>query len=275
MKNIIKLLFSSLFLVVAFSACKKDENKIYYEGGTAPVLIASYSTPFVLNIANKNNLALKFNWTNPGYRFTTGVSSQDVTYILQFDTEGANFKSSKKFEKAIAKDLTASMTVAEVNTALLTMGKVENVPVNIEIRVKANLVNGSVPLYSNVIKITMTPYLDVVYPVPAKLFITGGATPASWMGGGDPELASQRFTKISTSEFELASIALKANDAFLFVPVYGNWSNKYGFIGAGLANNVNGDDFKPEGGDLKSPAVAGNYKIIVSFKTGKYTITKL
>lgn len=275
MKNMIKLLFSSLFLVVAFISCKKDENKIYFEGGTAPVLIASSSTPLVLNIANKNNLALKFNWTNPGYRFTTGVSSQDVTYILQFDTTGANFTNPKKFERAIAKDLTVSMTIAEVNTALLAMDMVENMPHNIEIRVKASLVNGSVPLYSNVIKIVMTPYLDVVFPVPAKLFITGGATPASWMGGGDPELASQRFTKISTSEFELASLAILADQGFLFVSVYGDWSNKYGFTGTGLANNVNGDNFQPNGNDFKSPPVAGNYKINVSFKTGKYTFTKL
>ncbi len=275
MKNILKLLFGSIIIVVAFFSCKKDEIKIYYEGGTAPVLKASSTSPMVLNVANRNNLAISFNWTNPGYKFTTGVSSQDVSYILQIDTTGSNFTSPKKFEKSISKELSISLTVAELNTALLTMDMVENMPHNIEIRLKASLGNGSVPLLSNVLKIVMTPYLDVVYPVPAKLFITGGATPASWMGGGDPELASQRFTKISTSEFELASLAINPNQGFLFVPVYGDWSNKYGFTGAGLANNVNGDDFKPGGNDIKSPAIAGNYKINVSFKTGKYTITKL
>ena len=275
MKNILKLLFGSIIIVVAFFSCKKDEIKIYYEGGTAPVLKASSTSPMVLNVANRNNLAISFNWTNPGYKFTTGVSSQDVSYILQIDTTGSNFTSPKKFEKSISKELSISLTVAELNTALLTMDMVENMTHNIEIRLKASLGNGSVPLLSNVLKIVMTPYLDVVYPVPAKLFITGGATPASWMGGGDPELASQRFTKISTSEFELASLAINPNQGFLFVPVYGDWSNKYGFIGAGLANNVNGDDFKPGGNDIKSPAIAGNYKINVSFKTGKYTITKL
>jgi starch-binding outer membrane protein SusE/F len=275
MKNILKILFSSMFLAVTFFSCKKDEIKIFYEGGTAPVLKASSTSPMVLNVANRNNTALTLNWTNPGYRFTTGVSSQDVTYILQMDTTGSNFTNPKKYEKSISKELSISLTVAELNTALLSMDMVENMPHNMEIRIKSSLGNGSVPLLSNVLKIVITPYLDVVYPVPAKLFITGGATPAGWMGGGDPELASQQFTKISTSEFELASIALKANEGFLFVPVYGNWSNKYGFIGANLTNNVNGDEFKPEGGDLKSPALAGNYRINVSFKTGKYTLTKL
>ena len=89
MKNILKLLFGALFLTGAFFSCKKDENKIFYEGGKAPVLTASSTSAMVLIIANKNNFALKFNWTNPDYQFTTGISSQDVTYTLQFDTTGA------------------------------------------------------------------------------------------------------------------------------------------------------------------------------------------
>jgi len=275
MKSILKLLFGSLFLAVAFSSCEKDENKIYYEGGTAPALTASSTAAQVLLIANKANTALTLNWTNPNYMFTTGVSSQDVTYTLQFDTVGANFTSPKKYEKAIAKDLNITMTVGELNTALLAMDMVENMAHNIEMRVKATLINGTVPLISNVITIRITPYLDVVYPVPAKLYITGAATPGSWMGGGDPELLSQKFTKISSSEFQINSLALNADQGFLFVPVYGDWSNKYGFTGSGLGNNVNGDSFQPNGNDFKSPGVAGNYKIVVSFKTGKYTMTKL
>jgi len=275
MKNIVKLIFGSLLLTGIFSSCEKDENKIYFEGGTAPVLTASSTSAMVLNIANKNNLAIKFDWTNPDYRFTTGLSSQDVSYILQFDTTGANFTSPKKYEKAISKELTTSLTVGELNTALLAMDLVEGISHSIEMRVKSSLVNGSVPLYSNVLTVVITPYLDVVYPVPANLYITGAATPGNWMGGGDPELLSQKFTKISSSEFELASLALNPGVGFLFIPVYGDWGNKYGFTGAGLGNNVNGDSFQPGGNDFLSPAIAGNYKITVSFKTGKYSLTKL
>jgi hypothetical protein len=167
------------------------------------------------------------------------------------------------------------MTTGELNTALLSMDLPENVAHKLEIRVIATLINGTVPLPSNVLKITVTPYLDVVYPVPANLYITGAATPGNWMGGGDPELTSQKFTKISSSEFQINSLNMKAGQGFLFVPVYGNWSNKYGFTGAGLGNNPNGDNFKPDGSDIISPAVAGNYRINVSFKTGKFTFTKL
>jgi uncharacterized lipoprotein YajG len=275
MKKIYSILAGTLLLAGTLVSCKKEENRITFEGGTNPVLTANSLSPRVLAIANRDVLSLKLNWTNPDYRFTTGVSSQDVNYLLQIDLEGANFGGAKKYEKAVAKDLSINMTTGELNTALLSMDLPENVAHKLEVRVIASLINNSVPLPSNVLKMTVTPYLDVVYPVPANLYITGAATPASWMGGGDPELVSQKFTKISSSEFQINSLNVKASQAFLFVPVYGNWSNKYGFTGAGLGNNPDGDTFKPEGGDFVSPGVAGNYRINVSFKTGKYTFTKL
>ena len=271
MKNIIKLLFGTIFTAALILSCKKDENKVYFQGGTNPVLTASSTAPMVLLIANKNNPAITFTWTNPNYQFNTGPSSQDVNYILQIDTTNSNFTNPGKSETSISKDLRLSLTVGELNTKLLAMGLIENMPHNMEIRIKATLLNSSVPLYSNVIKIVITPYLDVVYPVPAKLYITGSATPASWMGGGDPELLSQKFTKVNSSKFEI-TIALSANNSYLFVPVYGDWSNKYGYTGSNNNNNVSGDDFKPDGGDMKAPAASGTYKVTVDFKTGKWTV---
>jgi hypothetical protein len=229
----------------------------------------------VLVIANRDVPTLRLNWTNPNYTFTTGVSSQDVNYLIQIDLEGANFNSAKKFERVIARDLVQNFTTGELNAALLSMDLAENVAHKLEVRVIASLINNSVPMVSNTLRMTVTPYLDVVFPVPANLYITGAATPGNWMGGGDPELLSQKFTKISSSEFQINSLNMKASQGFLFVPVYGNWSNKYGFTGAGLANNPDGDNFRPDGNDFVSPGVAGNYRINVSFKTGKYTFTKL
>lgn len=269
-KTIIKI-FSVIMLVAAIASCKKDENKSYFLGGTPPVLTASSTTPMVLLIGNAANNAIKFDWTNPDYKFSSGPSSQDVTYTVQFDTTGSNFTNPKMGERSIPKELTTTFTVKELNTLLLGMGLLESIPHNMEIRLKANITNSSVPLYSNVIKIVITPYLDVVYPVPAKLYITGSATPGDWMAGGATELVSQRFTKVSSSKFEL-NITLSANNSFLFVPVYGDWSNKYGFTGSNNTNNVNGDNFKPDGGDMKAPAVTRSYKVTVDFKTGKYTV---
>jgi hypothetical protein len=271
MKHFFKLVFFSTVYALMFVSCKKEENKVYYNNGTPPVLSASVTGPLVLVIANKDNPAITFNWSNPNYQFNTGTSSQDVTYTLQFDTTGSNFTNPNIGQKSISKDLSTTLTVKDLNTVLLGMGLAENMAHNMEIRIKSTLINSSAMLYSNVIKIVITPYLDVVYPVPAKLYITGSATPASWMSGGDPELLSQKFTKVSSSKFEI-TIVLSANNSYLFVPVYGDWSNKYGFIGSNNSNNVNGDDFKPDGGDMKAPATTGSHKVTVDFKTGKWTV---
>lgn len=272
MKIMMKVLLGTLFTTAILISCKKDENKDYFEGGTSPVLTASSTSPMVLNIANKASQAISFSWSNPNYKFTTGLSSQDVLYTLQFDTTGATFTNPKIQQKTISKDLSVAFTVGELNALLLSLGLLENAPHNIEIRLKSNLINSSVPLYSNVIKMVITPYLDVKYPVPANLYITGSATPASWQCGcGEPELLTQKFTKINSFTFEI-TLPLSANNSYLFLPVYGSWSAKYGGTGGGNSNNVTGDDFQPGGNDLKAPPVSGSYKITVDFKTGKFKV---
>ena len=271
MKKIVNQFFILALLVATFTSCVKDENKNYFLGGTAPVLTATVSSPSVLDILLKNNTAVVFSWTNPNYEFGTGINSQDISYTLQMDTTGSNFTNKKIQEKAISKDLSTTLTIGQLNTYLLTMGLLEDMPHNIEFRVKSSI-NGAVPLYSNVIKLVFQPYLDVVYPVPAKLFITGSATPGGWQCGcGEPDLLSQKFTKVSSSKFEL-TITLSANNSYLLLPVYGSWSAKYGGTGGNNSNNVTGDLFKPNGSDLKAPASTGSYKITVDFKTGAFTV---
>jgi starch-binding outer membrane protein SusE/F len=272
MKKSFKFLLSATLFLTMLAACKKNQNQVFYEGGTAPVLAISSTAALVLNIANSANQALAFTWTNPNYKFTTGPSSQNVTYILQIDTTGSNFTNPAVQEFSISNDLSFSMTVKELNTTLTKLGLAENITHNVEFRVKSTLINKSAALYSNVIKKVITPYLDVVYPVPTALWITGSATPLSWQCGCATDVGTtQKFTKVNSTKFEL-TLALSANNSYLFLPQYGSWSAKYGFTGSNNGNNVNGDDFKPEGGDMKAPATSGTYKITVEFKTGKWTI---
>jgi len=278
MKNIIKLLFGTLLMAVTFLSCKKDENQIFYEGGTSPVLSASGAT-IPLSFANSNNEATKLSWTNPDYQFTTGISSHDVNYLIEIDTTGANFTNPNRQSITISKELSRSFTQGEFNGYLLNqLQLVPGVPHNIQIRVTSSLINGSVPLKSNILSFAVTPISIppvVTPPASGKLYITGSATPGNWMGGGDPELVSQRFTKLSNTLYELPSIALNGGGSYLFVPLYGDWNNKYGGVGANNTNNVNGDDFKPNGGDLLAPATSGNYKIQVDFQRGKFIVIKL
>src|SRR5215211_703425 len=102
MKNRLLVFLSFLLVLVA---CKKDEHKIYYESGTAPAFtVTNLLGSTVLVQSDLAKPFLKMAWTNPNYQFTTGVSSQDVTYILQIDTTGANFTSPLRQEISIAKN---------------------------------------------------------------------------------------------------------------------------------------------------------------------------
>lgn len=283
MKHIFKLLFLPILLLAV--SCTKDENKIYYEEGTAPVLTASRSVTIPLSFANSTEEAVSLSWTNPDYRFTTGISSQDVNYQIEIDTTGSNFTNPKRQIITISNELTRSFTVGTFNDYLLNQLQLDSLTTHeVEIRVTSRI-GGAVPLHSNVLKFSgVKPYAIPPKVTPpgtppqyldGKLYITGSATPGSWMGGGDPELLSQKFTRVNRTLYVLDNITLTGGQSFLFVPQYGDWGNKYGFTGGNNENNVNGDDFKKEGGDMKSPAATGNYKIEVDFQRGKYTVTKL
>lgn len=274
--------FLSLGLAVfALASCKKDENKIYYDGGTAPVLTASVTTPLVLDSTKKNTEAMKFSWTNPEYKFTTGVSSQDVIYILEIDTTGANFTNPKKQEIAISKNLESSFTVKDLNTALSKLEVAENKPHNIEFRLRATLGSGSVPIYSNVIKRTVTPYLDVVVPLPPtnQLYITGDGTASGWTNTPPTgQKAVPVATSLTSSGYTSFSITTQLTPGFFykFLSTQGQWQPQYG------GKDKNGGDIgynmglpgQSDPDAIPTPDAAGTYKITLNFRTGKYTVEK-
>jgi hypothetical protein len=278
MKNRVLIITSLLVLIVA--GCRKDEKKIFFEGGTAPTLSANKTGTIPLSFANKDQEALKLSWTNPDYRFTTGPSSQNVNYQIEFDTTGSNFSNPQKQTFAVSTELSKSFTQTEFNDFLLNQLVLKpGQPHNLEVRVKSFLGTNAVPMTSNVLKYVVTPYAippKVNPPSTGKLFITGSATPASWQCGcGEAELASQKFTQVSPTLYVLNSITLTGGGSYLLLPQYGSWSAKYGAVGANNSNNVDGDDFRENGGDLLAPPSTGNYKIEVDFQRGKFKVTKL
>jgi hypothetical protein len=275
MKNKLLLIVSFSFLLLVLGACKKEENKVYYEGGTNPVLTASPTGSIPLSFANKDKEAVKLSWTNPNYQFTTGLSSHDVVYQLEIDTTGANFTNPKRKILTISKELSLTITQNDLNDYLLNQLQLTvAAPHNIEMRIRSTI-GSAVPLFSNVVKFTVTPYAippKVTPPASGRLFLVGSATPGGW--SNPVPVPSQEFTKISPTLFQI-TIPLTGGGSYLFLPVNGDWSVKYGALGANNTNNVNGDDFRQGGGDMLAPPASGNYKIEVDFQRGKFQVTKL
>jgi len=280
MKNIFKFTFLSLLLSTLIWSCSKDENKIYFEGGTAPVLSANKTT-IALSYANATNEAVAFSWTNPNYMFTTGISSQNVSYVLEIDTTGANFTNPNKKALAISQDLNLSISVGDFNDYLLNqLVLVPGKSHNLDIRIKSTLTNSSVLLSSNVLKYTVMPYAippKVVPPGTApnyldgKLYVTGDATVKGWMGGGDAEVLAQKFTRQSATVYVI-TVPLIGGKSYTFVPIYGDWTNKYSIATKNDPAEVNGGVFQLGGNDILAPAASGTYKITVDFQRGMFTV---
>lgn len=159
MKKITGWMAALGFVAIAFTACKKDEKQIFFEGGTAPV-IAGSTTAVALSLDNADKEAIAFSWTNPAYKFTTGTSSQDVTYTIEIDTAGANFTNPGKKQVEVKKELARVFTVTEINTIMLVdlelaIGKQHT----LEARVLATIGGAAqTKLVSNVLSFTATPY---------------------------------------------------------------------------------------------------------------------
>jgi len=280
MTNKLSILLSFSFLLLLFS-CKKEENKIYYEGGTAPVLSAS-ATTVSLESGQETNTALVLNWTNPGYRFTTGISSQDVTYTLEMDTLGGNFSSSKKYTTVFSKDLTKTYTVGELNAILGNDMQLQLNPrrnYTLQLRITSSI-GSNVKLTSNVVSFTTKPFAPppkVTPPPTGHLYLVGDATPGGW--SNPVPLPNQEFTKVSTTFYQLTVSLTGGGKHYLFLPLNGDWGNKYA-VKNSAAQSVDGGEFGYNGGnstfnaDIPGPLVDGTYKISVDFQLGKYTVVK-
>lgn len=274
MKNYFKVVLSFALATIWFVGCKKDENKNFFLGGTNPSLSAN-KTNIVLTPATENDEAIRLSWTNPNYKFGTGVSSHDVQYTLEFDIN-QNFNSNNRFQTTISRDLGKTYTVFELNKVL---GNNMLLPLEQDVTIYARVlsslrfegaVNGE--LASNIISFRTRPYAPppaVDLPSTGRLVLVGGATPGGWDNNANNP---QVFTQISPTLYEI-TIQLNGGSAFLMLPVAGDWGDKYGWDGPNEANNVNGDKMARGGGDIKPPPTPGLYKITADFQIGRFTVT--
>jgi len=281
MKRIMTSVSWMLAVFFLLPSCKKEEYRIYYMGGKQPTLTASTAS---VNLqpppADESVEAIRFDWTNPEYKFTTGVNSQDVNYLLEIDTVGANFGSKSRFSTTVSKDLTKRYTVAELNAILgNTMALPFGRRYSLEARITSSVGgNNAIPLTSNKITFTATPYAPppkVALPVTGRLFIVGNATPGGW--NNPVPLPSQEFTKRSNTLFDITIPLSGAGNFYLFLPENGSWGSKYAVADNQAPGIANGGEFRfytSGGQDFPAPSAAGNYKITVDFQKGIFTVVK-
>ncbi len=282
--NKIMLMAALGFLFLA--SCKKDEAKVYYLGGTAPVLTATAADSIPLPVTDTTALAVTFNWTNPNYQFSNGVSSMNVAYYLQFDTVGANFSSPNMQTVSISSDLSVTFSVAGLNTILgngllLAYSQPHQIQVRIESLLQpfTSATAVAAPLFSTPIDYTVTPYAPppaVTPPASGTLFIVGSAVAVSgWNNPISPatQVPIQQFTEVSPTDYRL-TIALVGGGEYKLISVDGSWTNQWSTAVNDDPTELNGGPFVFNGQNVLAPPVSGTYVIDVNFQTGKFSLTK-
>lgn len=273
MKKYIKLLSVILAMLLIYTACKKDEVKVIYKGGTAPTLSTSVANLNMRPVDSSANV-FSFSWSDPNYSFSSGENSLEVTYTVEIDSATKNFASPKL--TSVVRDLTAVFSGKTLNKLMTDLGFTDSTKnYSLQARVKARIYLASSELVSNVVNFVVSPYSTkptALYPVPDQLFIVGDATQGQWT---NPVPApAQQFAKLD--EFTFGGIFdLIGGKKYLFLRTNGDWY-KYAVTNASAPGMAQGGDFIVNAGqDIPGPAASGKYKIIVDFVTGKYAVTAI
>lgn len=295
-KNKIWIALLGCIGLLFFTACNKQGTNVTLpaNSGTAPILSASLADSIPLDTSKRNNPVITFNWTNPNYLFSNGVSSLNVTYNIDVDTLGANFTSPKKQTLQVVSALDTTLTTDQVNSIAanglgLNVGQTHTLQVRVT-SFLAPYTSGSAniaPLASNVLVYKVVPYSPppaVTPPSSGQLFMVGGdPLLGAW---ANPVPATQQFAKLSDTHYQL-TIKLSggssgnSNDQYLLIPVNGSWSSKYACVKTS-SQPVSGGTFgfnSPSGGSQYSqnfpgPSSAGTYLFDVDFQKGIITVTQ-
>lgn len=267
MKYLSKL-FLGLALVLGFFACvKKVPDLPFYANGTAPALTASSST--IAPVASdSDNVALTLSWTYPKY----ATDSSNVKYTIEIDSSGRNFADAVTY--VITDSLQTSFTAKQLNNILLGFGFQYNKAYNVDILLISSYANNNERLSSNIVTVSMTPYVTppkVTPPASKELYLVGDATQGGW--NNPVPTPMQRFSMLDSVTYA-GIFYLNGGAQYLALPVNGDWSNKYSVADNSVAGLSNGGSFGYNLSDnFPGPATSGWYKIVMNFQSGMFSVT--
>jgi hypothetical protein len=225
------------------------------KSGAAPTLTASKTT-LVLDQANADNEAVVFSWNAVDYGFKDALQ-----YSLQISKAGTNFASASTTEVGVDKaSLKKAFTVRALNQELNKILKT-GVPSDVEVRLKSDYGN----ILSNVVKLTVTPYRELVtYSYPQALNVAGSYQ------GWDPGTAPQLVSMANDGKYEgFIDMSSDANPMFKLVK-----GNKWdaGDYGAGASA---GTIASPSGNNLTITTGAGIYLLKANTTANTWSADKI
>ena len=270
MKKFFKIILVIVMIMASSYSCSDD---VLVSVAKAPADGEFLLTPSVDNVVlNKTEAdtktAITFDWEKSWYGIDTPTK-----FTIQMDA------STGDFSKPITMELIAnqkSYTHTELNAIALKLKLKPDVVGKIKVRLLTTLSYGALPVYSNTVLITVTPYNTLIlkYPMPAALYLQGDAVPSNW---GTPVPDIQKMVQIDNHRFGLL-IALTAGKNFAFLSTPTAWSTPAYLAATATEPSIGGNFILNEppswaGTSIKAPGATGVYQVIIDFTEGKYTIT--
>jgi hypothetical protein len=268
-KNISRLLFVAVLLVLGSTACQKMTNQYFHQGSTSNLSVSSSSIAPATADSLSNVLVLK--WTNPNY----STDSATVLYTIQIDSAGRNFAKATTWQ--VTGTLLDSISAKTLNTIAMAYGFSYNTAYNMDIRIISSYANNNEQLPSNTVTISYTPYvIPPKVPVPSNLYLVGDAVNVApgtaWNTPVDTPY--QEFTQVDSVTFS-GIFNITGGNSYLLLPVANSFNNKYAIADntvAGADTTGSFQAYTTGGANFPAPPTNGWYQITVNFQTGTYTV---
>ncbi|MES2332730.1 MAG: SusE domain-containing protein [Bacteroidota bacterium] len=250
MKNIIKISLLAVMFAGILYGCKKVEVQTVLKDGVPSTLSASQAT-LVLTSANAADTVEAFTWTPAQYGFSAAVR-----YSLQIAKAGTSFAAPK--EVSMGSGSVQKYAGIDFNQMSILLGLAPGSAGQLEVRVKSSISDSIPAIYSNVVAVSVTPYLVVInYP---SLWVPGDYQ------GWDPATAPKISSKADNGVYEGYVYMLASSTKQFKYTSDPDWNHTiYGWASSTTSgNNVTGT-MNTTGGNLFTPV--GGYYLMKANKT--------
>jgi hypothetical protein len=215
----------------------------------------------VLNRDQADENAVTFSWTPYDLTWSNPAVAYEgaVNYVLQFDRPGNNFAS--PVEVAVGNNRQRAYTAAEYNALLGQLEMEPGTAAPLVVRLMVQIGPNQEPVYSNLLTVTATPYLDVIeYP---SMYVPGShqnwspaTAPKVSLFGNNVFYEGYVYFPAATNEFKITPEP--------------NWDNDYGSAGTPLVEGLTTSGTLAESGGNLRVAGAGYYRLRVNLVANEW-----
>lgn len=240
---------AAYILLVAVFACEEEGEKAVLKSDVAPNSMQSLSaSSYTLLFEESEEDFEPIEWTELDYGFPAAVNS-----TVEIAKSGENFTTFAELASTAGNSVT--LTVGEINEALLGLGLAPEEAASVDLRVRSTINPAVGPIYSTPLTVTMTPFATTFPPI----YIIGDAQ--GWNLDNALEVQS---TGPGTYE-TIGTFQENGKFRFFATPAWDaqQWGWSFfssGTVASGLADGADGDS------NLLFELPSGYYKIAVSIK---------